>query len=277
LPRPFALFAALLALPSLAQAQVTRTDGGDFVIAGVGLTTMPRHEGSDDYQLLPMPGMIGEVSGRGFMLLGNRASLDLVSMKMGRRWRVTLGPVGALGLNRTHLSSVKDARIRALGRVGAALELGGAIGAVGHGVLTSDFDRLAVSLAARHDVAGGHGGTIVEPAISYLAPLGRRTLILLAIQADHADDRYAGAYFTVSPAQSAASGLPAFSARAGWKNATLGLAVNRSLTGDLTHGLSLVAGGAWTRLLGDFAASPVTSTAGARDQWMGGLGLAWTF
>jgi outer membrane scaffolding protein for murein synthesis (MipA/OmpV family) len=269
----------LLGLPGAgwAQAPGDALSGGDFVIAGVGLAAMPRYEGASDYQLLPVPGAIGQVSGIAFTAVGNRASADLLTVRLSDRWHAAMGPVAALGLNRTHLSVVKDARIRALGKVGMAVELGGSVGLVGRGVVTSAYDRLSVSLAVRHDVAGGHEGTLVEPTITYLAPLSRKLLVLVVAQADRADDRYAATYFTVTPAQSAASGLPAFAARGGWKNATLGLAIDRSLTGDVTHGLSLVAGGAWTRLMGDFADSPVTRLAGKRDQWMGGVGLAWTF
>ncbi len=145
------------------------------------------------------------------------------------------------------------------------------------GVVTSDYDRLSVTVGVDHDVAGASGGTTITPSLNYMTPLSRRAMVLVAARAVRADDHYADAYFSVSPAGSVASGLPAFAAKGGWKNWSLAAATNVSLTGDLTHGLSAVGGVMYTRLLNDFAASPITSIAGSRNQWMAGLGLAYTF
>ena len=167
--------------------------------------------------------------------------------------------------------------MRALGRVKPDIELGGSVGIVGSGVITSDFDRLSVSVAYRHDVNGAHGGNMLKTNVTYLMPVSRKAMLLFMAQADHADDKYAATYFSISPAQSAASGLPGYSAKGGWKNWTLAAATSVSLTGDLTGGLALVGGVSYSRLLNDFAASPVTSVAGSRNQWMAGVGLAYTF
>ena len=78
-------------------------------------------------------------------------------------------------------------------------------------------------------------------------------------------------------AQSLASGLPRFTTRKGWKNYSLGALATVSLTGDLLHGLKLVGGGTYTRLLNDFGRSPIVSIAGDRSQWQGVAGLAYTF
>ena len=50
-----------------------------------------------------------------------------------------------------------------------------------------------------------------------------------------------------------------------------------SLTGDLLHGFKLVGGGTYSRLLNDFGDSPLVSVAGRRSQWLGVVGLAYTF
>lgn len=200
-----------------------------------------------------------------------------VGPKLGKHWQLQVGPVLNYGTNRTHLSVITDRRVRALGRVPAAVELGGTIGVTGNGVLTSAYDRLSISLSYRADIAGAYGGNLLKPSILYLMPVSHKAMILLLAQADRADSKYAATYFGVTPAQASASGLPNFTPKAGWKDWSLAGASAVTLSGDLTHGLQLVGGVSYTRLLNDFAASPVTSIAGSRHQWMGAAGLAWIF
>jgi outer membrane scaffolding protein for murein synthesis (MipA/OmpV family) len=57
----------------------------------------------------------------------------------------------------------------------------------------------------------------------------------------------------------------------------LGLLVNHSLSGDLTHGISLFAAGGYSHLAGDFKDSPIVDLRGSASQWLGALGLAYTF
>ena len=78
----------------------------------------------------------------------------------------------------------------------------------------------------------------------------------------------------MTPSQSLASLLPAYTPDSGIKDINFGLLANLSLSGDLRKGLSLFAVGNYEKLLGDFARSPVTRD---RSQWFGGVGLAFTF
>jgi outer membrane scaffolding protein for murein synthesis (MipA/OmpV family) len=277
---PFALL--LIVAPAHAQegarpANTGSAADGDFVIVGIGPAMVPDYEGSNDYGIYPTVGAIGRVEGYSFSVLGDTASIDLLRDKAGPGWDVQLGPAISIGLNRVRRGGIGDARVRALHTVGTAVTLGGYAGVVRQGVVTSDYDRLSLSVSVNHDVAGAYGGTTVTPEINYMTPLSRKALVAFVLTAVRADRRYADAYFSITPADSLASGLPTFTARGGWKNWSLGMATSVSLTGDLTHGLSAVGGVMYTRLLNDFAASPITSIAGSRDQWMAGLGLAYTF
>ena len=76
---------------------------------------------------------------------------------------------------------------------------------------------------------------------------------------------YGRTYFDVRPQDVAASGLPAFRTRGGWKNYVLGVAGTYSLTGDLLHGWKVIAGGTYKRMLNDFGDTPIVSIAGSRD------------
>ena len=57
----------------------------------------------------------------------------------------------------------------------------------------------------------------------------------------------------------------------------MGLLANQSLTGDLTHGLSLFGTAGYSRLAGDFKRSPIVADRGSAGQWFGAIGLGYTF
>ncbi|RIA44605.1 outer membrane scaffolding protein for murein synthesis (MipA/OmpV family) [Hephaestia caeni] len=269
--------AAALAPQSAAGQDADAPAPDDNVTVGLGLAYLPDYEGSDDHRVAIGPGAIGSVGGFAFTLAGNRASLDLIRNASGPGWDVQAGPIAVVNFDRSSIKNIDDARIKALGKVDTAIELGGYVGIGKTGVITSPYDKLSVSLSYRHDVSGGHDSAILQPTINYFTPLSRKAAIGLFASAEHAGKGYARTYFGITPGQSAASGLPVYTASSGWKNYTIGTIATYALTGDLLHGVKLVAAGTYKRMLGDFGDSPVVSIAGDRDQWMGAVGLAYTF
>ena len=251
--------------------------GGDSITIGAGAAYLPDYEGSNDYRFTPAPGAVGSIHGFSFTLAGNRASVDLIPDQSRSGIDFQFGPVGVVNFNRSSLKSIDDARVRALGKRDTAIELGGYVGIGKTGVITSEYDRLSVSVSYRHDVTNTHDSGIWQPSINYLTPLSRKAAVGIFASAEHVESGYADAYYTVLPTQVAVSGLPAYRARGGWKNYTLGALATVSLTGDLLHGFKLVGGGTYARLLNDFGDSPVVRIAGSRSQWLGALGLAYTF
>ena len=278
---------ALGAAPALAQNAATATPpdpvstNDDFrrqtITIGAGAAYLPDYEGSNDYRFTPVPGVIGSVGGFNFTLAGNRASIDLIPDRPRSGIDFQFGPIGVVNFNRSSIKSIDDPRVRALGKRDTAIELGGYVGIGKTGVITSDYDRLSLSVSYRHDVSNSHDSGIWQPSINYLTPISRKAAVGIFASAEHVQDGYAQAYYTVLPTQVATSGLPAFRARGGWKNYTIGTLATVSLTGDLLHGFKLVGGGTYARLLNDFGDSPVVRIAGSRSQWLGVLGLAYTF
>lgn len=284
---PIAAIALSAAFPAMAQEAPAAPDAvppaperaldGDSVTLGGGIGYMTDYEGSNDYQLLPFPGAIGSIAGYAFSLLGNRASVDVIRNEPGPTWDVQLGPVGALNFMRNRRGSIADARVRALDSRGIAVEVGGYAGIGKTGVITSEYDKLSVSLSYRHDVSGVHDSGILQPSINYFTPLSRKAAVGLFASAERVGNSYVSTYYDVSPSQSVVSGLPTYSGRGGWKSWTFGAVGTVALTGDLLRGFKLMAGGTYLRLLDDTAASPLVSVAGSRDQWLGAVGLAYTF
>lgn len=281
---PVLASALLVAAPAAAQTSEAPAapppstgDFGDSITVGVAVAAVPEYEGSDKYDIVPAPAAIGTVAGLPFQLLGNRLSVDLIPNASGPGIDFQLGPIAVLNLNRTSTRGLRDDRVAALGELDTGIEVGAYVGLGKVGVITSDYDRLSVSVSYRQDVNGASKGAVWQPSVSYLTPLSTKTAVGLFFTADHADDDYADYYFSVNAAQAAASGLPAFQARSGWKSYTVGALGTISLTGDLLHGFKLVAGGTYKRMLNDFGDTPLTSIAGDRNQWLGAVGLAYTF
>lgn len=249
----------------------------DTVTVGAGVAALPDYEGSNDYRITPVPAAIGAIKGYGFVLAGNQLSVDLIKDEPGPVWDFQAGPIVQLNFNRSASGSIDDLRVRALGKRAIAVELGGYVGLGKTGVLTSPYDKLSVTLGYRHDVSQVHNSGIWNPSITYFTPLSRKAAIGLFASADIVERGYAQTYYSVSAAQSVASGLPVYTAGAGLKNWTLGAIGSYSLTGDLLHGVKIVGGGTYGRMEGDIARSPLVAIAGSRDQWLGTIGLAYTF
>jgi MipA family protein len=267
------IFALALAGPAFGQ-EAPRERVADSITIGVGAASIPRYEGADDNVFIPALAARGYVSGIYFSTAGTALFVDIVPAHTGRETKFVFGPMAHATLARTSNKRTRDPQIIALGKLDTAVELGGHVGIQRTGVITSDFDSLSFDVAVSHDVTGTHRSLIVTPSISYTTPLSEKLYVGASIAADHVGGGYARTYFGVIPAQSLTSGLTAYAPGSGFKDVNIGLLTNISVTGDLRHGLSFFAIGNYERLLGDFARSPVTRN---RNQWFGGVGLAYTF
>ena len=251
--------------------------GKNTVTVGLGAAYLPRYEGSKDYSFSPAPAALAYIDGHTITYIGNRISVDLIGDKANRDWDIQAGPIGVVNLDRTTTSGIGNRQVAALGKIGAAVELGGYVGIGKIGVVTSPYDRLSVSVSYRHDVTGVHDSGIWQPSVNYFTPLSTKAAVGLFATAEHAGRGYARRYFSITPDQSAASGLPVYNARAGWKDWSVGGLATYSITGNLLKGWKLVGGLTYGRELGNFADSPIVSQVGSRSQWLSALGVAYTF
>lgn len=262
---------------SPAQAPITPDvdTGGNSITVGVGAALVPTYEGSDNSRVVPVPAIRGNIDGYAFSTRGTKLVVDIVPNDEGPVWDYQFGPVVSLNFNR--VGDPGDARVDALGRKKIALEVGGMVGIGKTGVITSDYDKLSVSAVFVNDVTGIHNSFTLTPQIDYGTPLSRRAYVGLSASATYVGNGYANTYFGVSPSQVAASTLPAFNPESGFKNWSLSALGAYSITGDLLGGVQLIGGVSYSRLLSDFANSPITRIAGDRNQWFYALGVAYTF
>jgi outer membrane scaffolding protein for murein synthesis (MipA/OmpV family) len=267
-----------LAAPALAQSAPSPEELArkDRVTIGVGGALIPDYEGSDDYRLIPAAAIRGQVGGISFSTKGTYLYVDVIP-RGSSKLEFDVGPIVGVRANRTkHL--LKDDIVDLLPTRKTAIEIGGFAGISYHG-LTNPYDSLSLHLEVVHDIANAHKSTAISPVIDFATPLSHTTYASVSLGAEFVGNRYADYYFSITPADSLASGgvLPVFNAGGGMKDWKAGLLLNQSLTGDLTHGLSIFGTGRYSRLLGDFKRSPIVSQRGSANQWLAAAGLAYTF
>ncbi|GGC05558.1 MltA-interacting MipA family protein [Novosphingobium endophyticum] len=263
-----------------APALASEADGksvldGDYITVGAGAIYGPSYDGSDDYVVSPIPIVRGSFRGIAISPRPAGVALDFIPDAKDARFGFQLGPVATISRNRA--VRIEDPVVRAAGKLDTAVELGVSGGVSAYQVLNA-YDALTLSGDVQWDVAGAHKGMIWSPSISYATPVSKALLVTLLASARHVDDDYARYYYSVTPAQSAASGLPEYQAEGGWDSVTGGVLIGWDLSGDLRDGgLALFTLASYSRMLNDASETPYTALRGDADQWLIGGGLAYTF
>ncbi|WP_370308672.1 MipA/OmpV family protein [Sphingobium abikonense] len=273
-----ATFVASLSLAASAQAQ--EAEDHSNLTVGVGAAVVPSYEGSDDYRVIPVPQLRGKVHDFAFWTRGPALFVDVIPNRSDDGIDVQLGPVVGARFDRTSRKRTKDDAVAALGKLDTAIEVGGFVGIGKTGVITSAYDNLSARVTITKDVAGAHDSIIVTPAIEYFTPLSIRSFVGLGVSADYVGKKFGRYYFDVTPDQAVASGLPAYDRAgdgSGFRKINLNFTGGYSLSGDIRRGWTLFALGGYSRMLGDYADSPVVAIAGSKNQWIGAVGVGYTF
>jgi outer membrane scaffolding protein for murein synthesis (MipA/OmpV family) len=272
--------ALALATPAFAQDTPPAGGGesvfdGDYVSVGVGASYGPSYDGSDDYVIFPVGLAQGSLGGIGFTSRGAGIALDFIpNPENGVGF--DLGVTTQVRANRKR--QVKDPVVESLGELDYAIEVGPTVG-ISFPKVLNPYDSLSFSVDTSWDINGAHGGMVIEPMVTYFTPLSRGIAASLSLTAEHGDSDFADYYYSLTPAQSTASGLPAFDPDGGgWTKAGGNLLLGFDLDGNLENGgLALVVVGSYMQMLGDAKRSPFTSVRGDADQWVGALGIGYTF
>ena len=247
---------------------------GDWLIVGVGGVYGPDYDGAKEYGFNVVPVVMGNVRGIGISARSAGLALNVIP-SVGHNFSFKLGP--SVGLNSTRATKAKDPVVERLGTLKRAVEVGVATGIDFNEVFNS-VDMLSFNLDARWDVNGASNGMIVDPSVAYFTPVNKGMAVAVSFGALHGDGNFMDYYFSVTPAGSAASGLPVFRATSGWMRANVTIAMGIDLDGNLYNGGFLVGLiGNYSRLLGDAAASPITRDRGSANEWQAGLGIGYAF
>jgi len=258
LPVPLRL-AALATLALLAAPASAQDEGGGYTITlGAGAQTYPKYPGADSYGINPLPifGFRREGSPLTFSAPDDGIGLGL----LGRDSAFNLGPAIRLQNKRE-----EDDVGAAVGDVGFTVEVGGFVE-----VFPAENIRLRAELRqglGGHDSLAGDLGAdfVLRDRDTYVFSIGPR--------ARWADSDYHAAYFGVTPAVAAATGLPAFDPDGGF----YAVGAMAGLTYKLGRNWGLRGYAGYDRLIGDAADSPIVRQFGSRSQFSGGAGLFFEF
>ena len=249
-----------VAFMTAAASAAAHADGSINLQAGGAAAIAPKYEGSKEYQV------------RGFPIIApagtqNAAEAGPVQFRGvdDIRWRALrfggfeLGPLAGYRFGRDEDDA---ARLSGLGDVDGGVVVGA--------FAAYDFGGFKPFVSYHHQVTGTDTGGLVRFGAETRMPAAMGIAMTVVAGASYATESYADAYFTVTATQSAASGLAAYDAGAGFKDVYAGLAVDV----PLTDRVSLKAGARYAHLLGDAAGSSIVET---EHQLSGMLGLTYRF
>ncbi|MBH1945301.1 MipA/OmpV family protein [Erythrobacter sp. YJ-T3-07] len=274
-----------MAAPALAQdgpdddAPARSAEGtvfdGDWVQIGVGAGFAPDYDGSDDYEVFPLPIIQGSLGGVDINPRAAGLALDFIPDSADSKVNFGFGPAIRLRTSRT--GDIEDPVVAAAGELDTAVEVGPSASIGISGVL-NPYDSLSANVDVRWDVAGAHEGMVINPTVTYFTPVSRGAAVSLSLSAEHGDEAFNEYYYSVTPAQATASGLPVYDAGSGFNKLSANLLVGYDLDGDLTNGgLALFAIGGYSRMIGDAEKSPFVALRGDADQFLIGAGIGYTF
>jgi len=220
---------------------------------GVGPEYEPDYFGSNDYHFTADPQAY--VKFRNFVFLDDDgADFALIGFS-----RFRAGPTLRITKRR---DQDDNPALFGLGDVGTTFEFGGF-------AATTFLDRFAVKAKVRHGLKTGHRGTIVDGYMTALIFRAGPVSLSTSAQASWIGNRYADAYFSVTPEQSARSGgvLPVYDARSGFRN------IGGSINGYINIGdrWSLNPYATYDYIFGSYAKTPIIRNFGARNQFRVGF------
>jgi outer membrane protein len=220
---------------------------------GVGPEYSPDYFGSDDYRWKADPEVY--VKFRNFVFLDNDGADVALFGFSGFSFGPSLRVVG-------DREESDNAALAGLGDVDHTLEIGGF-------AATKFVDRVLFRFKVRKGVAGGHDGLIVDAASTALLFRYGKVSTSVSASASWIGDRYADTYFSVTPAQSAASGLPVYDAERGMRD------IGGSFNGYINVGKrwSINPYVSYRYIFDEYAMTPIIALHGSRHQYVAGLHL----
>jgi len=216
---------------------------------GVGPVYKPDYIGSDDYEFRADPQVY--IKFRNFVFLDDDGA-DFALFGFSRfRFGPSLRVIGRRDQD-------DNPALQGLGDVGVTFEFGGFAAA-------TFYDRFSFKFKTRHGIKTGHRGTIVDAYLTALLFRAGPVSVSTSAQTSWIGNRYADAYFSVTPEQSVRSSgrLSVFDADAGFRD--YGGSVNAYI--NILDRWSLNPYASYTRIANRIADTPIIAEFGSRDQY----------
>ncbi len=252
-----------------ADAQPPQDDDGWSLSLGAGGLFAPSYEGDDDYRLSLLPNIQIAYGDRFFASVQDGVGYNLINSDALR-----IGPIGRVEFSRDEdgsqpfaVTGERTSDLLGLGDVATTVELGGFVEA--------DIGPLEASVQARRGI-NGHEGFVIDAGLTYGGrsfAVGPPIIYAFGPRIKIVGDNYNDAYFSVTPVQSIASGLPVYDAGGGLHSYGFGGAVIFPITRD--NRISAVMIGGYDRLAGDVGDAPLVRLRGSRNQAAVGFFLSY--
>lgn len=228
------------------------------VSLGGGLGVAPDYEGSDDYEIVPLPYFnVTWDNHMSINLMINQAKVNLIPSPF---WRG-----GVVGEYIAERDDVDNDKVDDLDDVDTSIMLGGFFG--------FQYNRWSANIEAMQDVADGNDGAIVRLNGGYQIPINEIWHLSLGGFTTWADDDYMEAYFEIDTGDAIQSGLDRSDADSGIKDAGLNLFVSYK---PWEH-WGFMGLASYKRLFGDAEDSPVVDDEGDENQFFTGVLLFYKF
>lgn len=226
-------------------------------IGVLGIGAGPQYLGSEDAVWAVAPAARLRYDRAVVELQANYLTVDLLP---NSDWN--LGPAGILRFGR---GDVDDDAVAALPDIDMSIDLGLF---ASYDIKGDDLrDRWSIGVGVLQDATGAHGGYVVSGNIRRWVPVGRYGAFGVGVATSWASDDYMDTYFSVDADGAAASGLPEYSASAGWRDARVTMIFVQPVSESVAVGAGLM----YSYLLQDASDSSVVRR---REQVYGGIGIA---
>jgi outer membrane protein len=264
---------AFAVVVSLFFASASQAQEGPFAIEnvpnviGVGVGMLPDYVGSDDYMIggAPFFKITLPKTERYLRLLATDLQVNIINHPVLR-----LGP--ALNYRFGRSDGVDDRIISKMEEIDATIEAGAFVGAE---IVDKDNprQRFISQVEFLSDVGGEYKGYNLSLTASYWQPVSKAIDVMIGGGISYADENYMKTYFGVNQEDADNTGLPVYEA-----DAALFMAkVTAGAVLHLSQSWHIALGGQYRPLLSDASDSPVVDDRGSNDQWIAGLGLAYSW
>lgn len=262
----FALSSAALAQQNLqqpGQKPADKAGKSDWDIRlGAGGLFQPDYEGSDDYEVKPLPLLM--VNYRDLVFLrGTTLGANAITLQGPNPGdKLQIGPLVRYSFGR---DEDDNDDLRGLGDIDGGVEIGGFI--------TYTTGPWSAGLTLFRDVSDAHDGLTAELSAGHRLALGPKLMLRSKISTTWADDDYTQSFYGVTATQAARSGMRQYEAESGFKDA----GITFDLDYRVTENWSVTGRVGYKRLLGDAADSPLVADRGSENQFITGLFVSYKF
>jgi len=236
-------------------------------VVGAGIGMLPDYQGSDDYMVGGAPFFKLTLPKTEYYL--RFLATDLQANIINHPW-LRLGP--AINYRFGRNDDVEDDVVKEMKEIDGTIEAGAFIG-----VELVDKDnprqRFIANVEFLSDVGGEYKGYNFSVSASYYFMVHKAVDIILGGGINYGCDNYMETYFGVDSEDSARTGLDEYKAEAAFYAAR----VNTAAVLHLSESWHLAAGVQWRPLLSDAADSPIVEDRGDKNQWIYGLGAAYSW